>query len=179
MRDQITSEFLKSLAVPGPAPAGGTVAALAVAQAAALLARVGHGAPGGWMHGLRLAEQDALAARGGDAAVACGPPADVIASAEELLVVAEQQVAADRTEPGHRDRAEPGDEAALLDVVAAVEAVRFAVVTAGVAIETRLARLPEEERAGLFAVLDAVAGLVSRASMITEEVRTRAGAAVA
>ncbi|MET7997135.1 hypothetical protein ABZU76_40285 [Amycolatopsis sp. NPDC005232] len=52
MRDQIMSEFLKSLARPpvgSAVTAGGTVAALALAQAAALLARTGGGDGGSWL----------------------------------------------------------------------------------------------------------------------------------
>ncbi|WP_328609664.1 hypothetical protein OG943_11230 [Amycolatopsis sp. NBC_00345] len=68
MRDLIMSDFLKNLAVPGPAPSGGAVAAVGVAQAAALLARVA-GADRELcaeaellrMHALRLAEKDAHA----------------------------------------------------------------------------------------------------------------------
>lgn len=117
MRDQIMSDFLKNLAVPGPVPGGGAVAALGVAQAAALLARAA-GADRELtaeaellrMHALRLAEKDAHAvgrfapfvgrAAGGDPAAAAGagaaalaaclPAADVIAAAAEAVALAER-----------------------------------------------------------------------------------------
>ncbi|WP_326835612.1 hypothetical protein VSH64_11890 [Amycolatopsis rhabdoformis] len=169
------SEFLKFLATPAvgaSVPAGGTVAALALAQAAALLARTGNGeigsavgdvsgggagsAGGGWMHGLRLAEQDAFAVRRDPAlAEACRPAAAVIAAAGDLLTVAEQRL----------DEVRGG---ALLDVAAAAEAIRSAVVTARVAIESRTgAEVP---------VAAEVDGLAERAERITEAVR--AGVAV-
>ncbi|MEV6899524.1 hypothetical protein [Amycolatopsis sp. NPDC051372] len=143
------SEFLKSLATPpvgSAVPVGGTVAALALAQAAALLARTGDGADGGWMHGLRLAEQDAFAVRTSDLD-AWRPSSDVITSAASLLAVAERRLA---------------EGAAPLDVAAAAEAVRSAVVIAWVAIESRTGPVPAL----------GVDELVSRAERITAAVRS-------
>ncbi|MFF4592212.1 hypothetical protein [Amycolatopsis sp. NPDC001319] len=150
------SEFLKSLATPpvGPAvPAGGTVAALALAQAAALLARTGDGAGGGWMHGLRLAEQDAFAVRTADLE-AWRPSADVITAAASVLAAAERRLS-------------EVSGAALLDVAAAAEAARSAVVIARVAIESRTDPVPAlgVEELG-------VEELVARAERITEAVRS-------
>ncbi|WIX76414.1 hypothetical protein QRX50_33800 [Amycolatopsis carbonis] len=151
MRDQITSESLKSLATPsvGPAlPAGGTVAALALAQAAALLARTGDGACGGWMHGLRLAEQDAFAVRT-SGLESWRPSADVITAAASLPAVAELRLS-------------EVSGVALLDVAAAAEVMRSAAVIARVAIESRTGSVPVPE----------VDGLVTRAERITEAVRS-------
>ncbi|MEV0070417.1 MULTISPECIES: hypothetical protein [unclassified Amycolatopsis] len=145
------SEFLKSLATPpvgSAVPAGGTVAALALAQAAALLTRTGGGDGGSWLHGLRLAEQDAFAVRTSDLD-AWRPPADVITAAASVLATAER-------------RLPEVSGAALLDVAAAAEAVRSAVVIARVAIESRTGSVPALE----------VDELVSRAERITEAVRS-------
>ncbi|MFI5606476.1 hypothetical protein [Amycolatopsis sp. NPDC051903] len=142
------------------------ITALALAQAAELPARTGDGAPGGWLHGLRLAEQDALAvrleARGGAAPAACLPSAEVITAADGLLKLAERRLVEGRS---------------LLDVAAAAEAVRSAVVTARVAIEARLTGVPGDELPAVLPAVASVDGLAERASLITEAVRSEAAVA--
>ena len=113
VRDLIMSDLLKNLAVPGPVPSGGVVAALGVAQAAAWLARAA-GADRELtaeaellrMHALRLAEKDAhavgrfasgagLAAGGrGSSAAGGGPSGSAAAALAACLPVADVIAAA-------------------------------------------------------------------------------------
>ncbi|HEY3710836.1 MAG TPA: formimidoyltetrahydrofolate cyclodeaminase [Amycolatopsis sp.] len=182
MRDLIMSDFLKNLAVPGPAPSGGAVAALGVAQAAALLARVA-GADRELraeaellrMHALRLAEKDAHAvgrlagpAAGGAGAAAlaaCLPAADVIAAAAEAVTLAERLLSG----PGP-SRAVPHGKVSP-DVAAVAEIARSSALTARVAIETRLGAAPGDAAIALRAAMAGVDGLAERASWVTAAVR--------
>lgn len=155
MRDQIVSDFLNTLARPAiPAPAGATVAALALAQAAALLSRAAGGdaeADHLTRHALRLAEIDAHAVTH-DVPDRAQPAADVVAAAGEVVRVAERLLST-------------VDSAALADVSAAAELARASAMTARVAVEARhgvpLAAEPDE--------------VAERAARVTEAVRAREG----
>ncbi|WIY06373.1 formimidoyltetrahydrofolate cyclodeaminase [Amycolatopsis mongoliensis] len=140
MRDQILSDFLKTLASDA-SPGGGATAALHVAQAAAL---VGKASPDGReagalsMHALRLAEKEAHAAailgrarrlppgEARDSAVAearrraCEPAAEVIRAAAAVLDLADRV---------------PPDPLVATDLTAVAETARAAATTAGVSIE--------------------------------------------
>ncbi|MBB4683681.1 hypothetical protein [Amycolatopsis jiangsuensis] len=147
------SEFLNSLARPAvPVPAGATVAALALAQAAALLSRAAGGhaeADRLTRHALRLAEKDAHAVAH-PAQSWAEPAADVVGAAGEVVALAEQVVST--VEP-----------TALPDVCAAVEMARSSAFSARVAVEARDGTAPE------------VDGLAERVARVTEA--ARAGAA--
>lgn len=150
MRDQIVSDFLNTLARPAiPAPAGATVAALALAQAAALLSRAAGGdaeADHLTRHALRLAEIDAHAVTH-DVPDRAQPAADVVAAAGEVVRVAERLLST-------------VDSAALADVSAAAEMAGSSARTAGVAVEARN---------GFAAGAEAVA---ERAARVTAAVRS-------
>ncbi|WP_439382991.1 cyclodeaminase/cyclohydrolase family protein [Amycolatopsis lexingtonensis] len=131
MRDQIMSDYLKTLASEA-SPGGGATAALHVAQAAALLS-----AGTLSMHALRLAEKEAHASRtltrarrlppgeARDRALAdarrraCEPAAEVITAAAAVLDLAERV---------------PPDALVATDLAAVAEAARAAATTAGVSI---------------------------------------------
>ncbi|WP_134670032.1 MULTISPECIES: hypothetical protein, partial [unclassified Amycolatopsis] len=155
MRDQIVSDFLNTLARPAiPAPAGATVAALALAQAAALLSRAAGGdaeADHLTRHALRLAEIDAHAVTH-DVPDRAQPAADVVAVAVEVVRVAERLLST-------------VDPTALPDVSAAAEMARSSAMTARVAVEARhgvlFAAEPDE--------------IAERAARVTEAVRVREG----
>ena len=140
MRDQIMSDFLKTLASDA-SPGGGATAALHVAQAAALVAKAspdGRAARALSMHALRLAEKEAHAAatlarahrlptgEARDTAVAearrraCEPAAEVIAAAAAVLDLVDRV---------------PPDSLVGTDLAAVAEAARAAATTAGVSIE--------------------------------------------
>ncbi|GAA3570448.1 hypothetical protein GCM10022222_63200 [Amycolatopsis ultiminotia] len=127
MRDQIVSDFLNSLARPAvPVPAGATVAALAVAQAAALLSRAAGGdaeADRLTRHALRLAEKDAHAVAHPSRSWA-DPALEVIGAAGEVIGLAERLLST-------------VDRAALVDVSAAAEMARSSAIAAQVAVEAR------------------------------------------
>jgi formiminotetrahydrofolate cyclodeaminase len=178
MRDQIMSDFLKTLASREASPGGGATAALHVAQAAALVARCAEDravvaeAQALSMHALRLAEKDAhafttvsrarrlpsgdlrdralLDARRG----ACVPPADVIAAAAAVLDLAERV---------------PPDPQVVTDIAAAAEAARAAATTARVSIEVQLAGLPED--AALRESVATVGEICDRADRVTTAIR--------
>lgn len=173
MRDQILSDYLKSLASEG-SPGGGATAALHVSQAAALVAHCAEDrevvaeAEALSMHALRLAEKEAHAARTvararrqppgdlRDRALAdarrgaCVPPSDVIAAAAVVLDLA--------------SRLAPDP-----DLAAAVEAARAAASTARVSIEVHLAALPDD--ATLRDVVASVGALHDRADALTASIR--------
>ena len=150
MRDQIVSDFLNTLARPAiPAPAGATVAALALAQAAALLSRSAGGdaeADHLTRQALRLAEIDAHAVTH-DVPDRAQPAADVVAAAAEVVRLAERLLST-------------VDPVALPDVCAAAEMAASSARTASVAVEARN---------GFAAGADAVA---ERAGRVTEAVRS-------
>ena len=148
MRDQIMSDYLKSLASDA-SPGGGATAALHVAQAAALVGRVSDAREAGVlsMHALRLAEKEAHAAAlltrahrmspGGTRNLAlaearrraCEPAAEVIAAAAAVLDLAEQV---------------PRGAFPATDLAAVAEAARAAAVTAGVSVEVHSGAVPPE-----------------------------------
>ncbi|RJQ92261.1 hypothetical protein [Amycolatopsis panacis] len=127
MRDQIVSDFLSSLARPAvPGPAGATVAALAVAQAAALLSRAAGGhaeADRLTQLALRLAEKDAHAVAHPSGSWA-EPAAAVVGAAGEVVALAGQLVST-------------VEHPARADVCAAAEMARSSAVAAGVAVAAR------------------------------------------
>ncbi|SEO88589.1 hypothetical protein [Amycolatopsis saalfeldensis] len=189
MRDQIMSDFLKNLAAPGPAPSGGAVAALGVAQAAALLARAAGAdrelrgeAELLWMHALRLAEKDAhavgrFAAAGGrvpsggpEAVAACLPAADVIAAAGEVVALAERLLPGAGPSSAVPSTAVQSGELSP-DVAAVAEIARASAMTARVAIESRLGAVPDEAADALRAAVAGVDGLAERAAWVTAAVR--------
>lgn len=201
MRDLIMSDFLKSLAVPGTTPSGGAVAALGVAQAAALLARAAGAdrelraeAEVLRMHALRLAEKDAHAvgqfglaglAAGAAALAACLPAADVIAAAAKALTLAERLLPASGLlgavlpEPGlsgarSSNTGSSGTVPSWMvspDVAAVAEIARSSAMTARVAIETRLGAVTGDAAIALRATVASVDGLAERATWVTAAVR--------
>ncbi len=164
MRDQIMSDFLKTLASDA-SPGGGATAALHVAQAAALAGRVSGAREADVlsMHALRLAEKEAHAAttltrarrlppgEGRESALAearhraCAPAAEVIAAAAAVLDLAERV---------------PPDPWVATDLAAVAEAARAAAVTAGLSIEIHSGAAPPE-----------VAAVCDRADRLTATIR--------
>ncbi|HEY2058977.1 MAG TPA: hypothetical protein VGH57_11465 [Amycolatopsis sp.] len=201
MRDLIMSDFLKSLAVPGTTPSGGAVAALGVAQAAALLARAAGAdhelraeAEVLRMHALRLAEKDAHAvgqfalaglAAGAAALAACLPAADVIAAAAKALTLAERLLPASgllgavlpEPELSGARSSNTGSSGTVPswmvspDVAAVAEIARSSAMTARVAIETRLGAVTGDAAIALRATVASVDGLAERATWVTAAVR--------
>ncbi|HEY3463510.1 MAG TPA: formimidoyltetrahydrofolate cyclodeaminase [Amycolatopsis sp.] len=161
MRDQIMSQYLRSLASES-SPGGGATAALHVAQAASLVGRAGadgREAEALSMHALRLAEKEAHAAAvlararrspGGASAEArrqaCGPAAEVITAAARVLDLAE----------GVRP-----DALVATDLAAAAEAARAAATTAGLSIEVHSGATAPPE----------VAAVTTRADRLTTAIR--------